>query len=68
MNQLYAEEKITYSKHGTHYHYDLWAITNSDVHIKLLAGIPDALQAKYLERAIEERLAFVNRPVEGEWG
>lgn len=68
LNQIYVEEKVTYTKHGTHYHYDLWAVTNSDVHIKLLAGIPDALQAKYLERAIEERLGFVNRPVEGEWG
>ena len=67
LNQLYVEEKITYNKHGANYDYDLWVITDSDVHIKLLSRTPDPRQAKYLERAIESKLGMVDRPVEGAW-
>jgi hypothetical protein len=67
LDQLYVPEKVTRNKHGATYSYDLWAITPSGLQIKLLKDMPDPRQAKYLEKAIENRLGIVDRPVPEEW-
>jgi hypothetical protein len=67
INQLYAEEvRSQSSRRGTSFSYQLNAILQDNIKLKLLAGLPSADVALFLEQCIEEYLLLKDKPVIGE--
>lgn len=66
IRQLYSKETIQSSRRGVSYRYDLYAITGSGKHIKLLSGLESAEQVLYIEQQMESFLHIKDEPVSGE--
>lgn len=66
IQQLYTKEQISRSKNGTSISYRVHAITVDNREQRLVTGLKDATQAKYIEREIEKVLGLDDIPVSGE--
>lgn len=64
--QLYCAERVTRSKNGTRVSYELRCLDRGKRARKLLSGLQDREQARYIEREIESILGIADRPVSGE--
>jgi hypothetical protein len=65
--QLYAEEERSQSSRGnTSFSYQLNTILRDNTKLKLLAGLPSADVALFVEQSVEEYLHIEDRPVIGE--
>lgn len=67
IKQIYAREKITRNKNGASVSYPLYVITNDNKEEKLLSGLPEISQAKFVENEIEKVLGLENIEVVGEF-
>lgn len=63
LRQLYCRRRESRSKNGVSVSYVLSAATRDGRSIDLLASLPEADQALYLEQAIESHLGIVDVPV-----
>lgn len=66
IQQLYSKEQISHSKNGTNISYQLHVITNDNREQKLLSGLTDVAQARFVEREIETILGLQDVSVAGE--
>lgn len=67
VKQLFVERKVHRGKNGSvSYSYRLHAILLDDQRVKLLSGITDENQARFLEHTMERFLAIQDSPVKGE--
>lgn len=60
LRQLYVKKVVHRNKNGTTITYDLRAETTKG-DVKLLGGFPQVVHAKFMERAIEDKLGIVDR-------
>jgi hypothetical protein len=66
IKQLYTKRKVTQGKNGTSVSFSVFVITNDNREQKLLSGLSDDTQAKFIEREIESILGIENVSVAGE--
>jgi hypothetical protein len=64
--QLYCKERISHSKNGTSYSYQVLAVTKANVRKTLLKGLTEAEQALFIEQELERFLEIEDRPMPGE--
>jgi hypothetical protein len=64
--QLYCKEKVTYRRGTSHSTHEIHVATRDNRDIKLLSGLPDSVQALFLEQEIERYLGIKDQPVRGE--
>lgn len=67
IKQLYSKEHISRSKNGVNVSYRLFVITNDNQEEKLLTGLTELSQARFIEREIENVLGLEDLPVSGEF-
>lgn len=67
IKQLYTKQRISRSKNGVNVSYQLFVITDDNREQKLLSGLADSTQAKYIEREMEDVIGIRNVPVSGEY-
>jgi hypothetical protein len=68
LKQLYAKEKLSYSRNSTSATYEVHAITHNGQNIKLVGGLETSEQALYIEQEIEKYLGIEDIRVKGEIG
>ena len=68
LDQLYCKERISHSKNGTNYSYQVLAVTKTNVRQTLVKGLTEADQALFIEQELERFLDIKDRPVRGEIG
>jgi len=66
IEQLYSREKVSRSRNGINYSYQVYAILHNGTKEKLLGGFSDPDQALYVEQELERHLRIQDRPVRGE--
>jgi hypothetical protein len=66
LRQLYVVENVTESDGSKTRKYDLCAVRDDDRQVKLVKGLEDLAQARYLEHAFELHLDIDNHPVADE--
>lgn len=66
LQQLFCEEHVRRSDHGSTASYSLNAVLHNGRKLALVKGLPAADQALFLEHALEKHLGIANRPVPGE--
>lgn len=66
ISQLYCKEHITRGKNGTNVSYRLHAVLQNGRDRKLLSGLSDDNQARFIEREMESVLGLENLEVTGE--
>lgn len=66
IKQIYAGEKVTYSRGGSTTTYEVRAITRDGRNVRLVSGLPVKEQALYIEQATEKYLSIPDEPVKGE--
>jgi hypothetical protein len=65
--QLYGEQVVRNTKNGGRvFSYDLRAMLRDGRRVKLVTGLTDKAQVRWLERTFETRMGIVDVPVEGE--
>jgi len=67
INQLYVKEVVHRGEGGTSKTYELRAKTNSGKDAKILSGLSDADQAKFVEEKLKALLHLENRSIPGEY-
>lgn len=67
VKQLFVKEQVVNSKNGSSVTYRVHLITDGDREEKLLSGLSDVSQAKFIEREIESILGLPDIPVAGEY-
>ncbi|MDM7862309.1 hypothetical protein QTP81_17005 [Alteromonas sp. ASW11-36] len=68
LKQLYAKEKISNNRNGTHVTYEVHAILTNGKNAKLLGGLDSSEQALYIEQEIEKYLGIKDTAVRGALG
>ncbi len=64
IDQLYAREKVRRNSDGHRsVSYDVYARLNSGRLVKVLGGLENMQQARYIERVIESQLSITDKPV-----
>ena len=66
ITQLHCEEKVTHGKHGPSVSYTVKVIGQQGKGLKLISGLSDASEAKFIEQKVESILGIQNQPVSGE--
>ena len=66
LDQLYCKERVSHSKNGTNYSYQVLAVTKANVRKTLLKGLSEADQALFIEQELERFLGIKDRSVRGE--
>jgi hypothetical protein len=66
IDQLYCKEKVSHSKNGTNYSYEVHAALRDGGQVKLLSGLDVADQALFIEQQLERYLGIKDRSVGGE--
>lgn len=66
VEQIYCKEKITRNKNSTNVSYEVHCIERNSRQKKILSGLNDSSQARFIEAEIEKILGIKNRPVTGE--
>ena len=64
--QLYCQERVHRGKNGVNVTYELHCVDTRNRQRKLLSGLTDAAQARYIETELENILGIVDRRVTGE--
>ncbi|MEM7168264.1 MAG: hypothetical protein AAF581_22650 [Planctomycetota bacterium] len=64
--QLYAKRKLRRHQHGADESFEIYVITTSGRHTRILRGLPTIKQAVFIEQQIEGFLDIEDRPVRGE--
>lgn len=67
IKQLYTKRQVTQGKNGTNVSFRLLVVTNDNREQKLLSGLSDNSQAKFIEHEIESILGLENLSVAGEY-
>ena len=67
LKQLYCKEKVTRGENSSTRQYHLYAVTNEDKEIQLLANLDSPDVALYFEQQIEGWLKITDRTVVGEY-
>ncbi|MBN1498566.1 MAG: hypothetical protein JW982_00285 [Spirochaetes bacterium] len=65
-DQFFSTEKISHSKNGTTYTYELKGRTYDGSVIKIVGGLENSNQALFLEQKMENFLGITDSPVSGE--
>lgn len=66
IQQVYCKEKVSRNKNGTSITYDVHCLDHNTFSKKLISGLNDQEQARFIEREIEKTLGIKDRPVSGE--
>ena len=66
VEQLFTREQITRTRNGSTTTYEVHARLRGGVTRKLIASLPNADQALFIEQQLERRLGIVDEPVAGE--
>lgn len=68
LDQLYAKEKVVRGRKRSisWSSFEVYAITKSDGHFRLVAGLNNVNQALYIEQELENYLGIVDQEVKGE--
>jgi len=66
IDQLYCMQKVSHTKNGTRTTYELYALDPEQRKTRLLKGLQDPDQVRFLEQEIERYLGIEDRPVSGE--
>lgn len=66
ITQLYCDERISHNKNGTSVSYTVKIIDQGGKYTKLVSGLKEAEEAKFIENKIESILGIENQPVAGE--
>lgn len=66
IDQLFCKEKVSHSKNGTNYSYEVYVALSDDAQVKLLSGLDMADQALFIEQELERYLGIKDQPVGGE--
>ena len=64
--QLYCDKQVTQTKNGTSKSYSVKIIDKHGKSTKLIAGLRDVQEAKFIEDKVESILGIENQPVTGE--
>ena len=64
--QLFSKEKVSHSKNGTNYSYEVHVALRDGEQVKLLGGLDKAEQALFIEQELERYLGIADKPVRGE--
>ena len=67
ITQLYCDERVTRNKNGTSLSYSVKIIDQNGKSIKLVSGLRDPEEAKFIESKVEEILGIKNQTVAGEY-
>ena len=65
--QLYIKRIETQNRSTIQVSYEVRVLTHSCLTIKLLTGLADEEQARFIEREVEKYLQIKNVPVQGEY-
>ncbi len=66
IEQLYTKERISHTKNGVSYRYEVLAVKRDGRQEPLLKGLTEAEQALFIEQQLEQFLGIRDRPVPGE--
>ena len=66
VKQLYVKRRESRGRGGTSVTYEVRLLTQSGSDIKLLTGLPNEEQARFIEQEVERYLQIENIPVRGE--
>ena len=66
IQQVFCKEVVNHNKNSTSISYEVRCIDRDNRQKKLLSGLNDASQARYIESEIEKTLGIKDRPVTGE--
>jgi ribosomal protein S27AE len=66
IKQLYCKKHVKHGKHGPRYSYELFAVTQDDLQVKLLSGLTTPDLAQFFEQQLESWMKIKNRRVIGE--
>jgi hypothetical protein len=68
LEQLYCDQHVSRSRNGVTVTFEVLARTTDGKRVKLVRGLPERDQARYIEQEIERHLGIVDRPVGAGWG
>lgn len=66
ITQLFCDERISQGKHGTSVSYTVKIIDKLGKSTKLISGLKDVSEARFIENKVESLLGIENKPVAGE--
>lgn len=66
VQQVYCKKKVTRGKNSTHVTYEVFSLDRNNRKKKLLSGLKDSDQARFIETEIEKTLGIKNQSVIGE--